>query len=139
AYRVLRTSMLFSTGEKPPRTILITSGKPGEGKTTTVINNPISLSQLGASVLIIDADLRKPMTHRGFGLDSEQGLSTYLSSEVEVDVESLIQRVRLGNLSVLPCGPIPANPSELISSGRMKELLQVAGRRFDHILIDSPP
>jgi len=137
AYRVLRTSVLFSTGENPPKTILITSGNPGEGKTTTVINTAISLSQLGASVLIIDADLRKPMTHRGFGLESGQGLSTYLSSEV--DVEGLIQRVRLRNLSVLPCGPIPANPSELISSGRMKQLLQTMSARYDHILIDSPP
>ena len=137
AYRVLRTSVLFSTGENPPRTILITSGKPGEGKTTTVINTAISLSQLGASVLIIDADLRKPMTHRGFGLSSEQGLSTYLSSDVEID--ALIQKVNLRNLSVLPCGPIPANPSELISSERMKQLLQTLSNRYDHILIDSPP
>jgi Mrp family chromosome partitioning ATPase len=93
---VLRTSVLFSTGAIPPKTILITSGEPGEGKTTTVINTAISLSQLGASVLIIDADLRKPMTHRGFGLSSERGLSTYLSSEVEID--GLIQRVRLRNV-----------------------------------------
>src|SRR4030095_3662556 len=83
AYRVLRTSLLLSTAGQPPKMILFTSGMPGEGKTTTVINSAISLSQLGSSVLIIDADLRKPMTHRGFGLSSEQGLSTYLSSEVE--------------------------------------------------------
>jgi succinoglycan biosynthesis transport protein ExoP len=137
AYRVLRTSVLFSTGTTPPKTILVTSGEPGEGKTTTVINTAISLSQLGASVLIIDADLRKPMTHRGFGLSSERGLSTYLSSEV--DLEGLIQTVELRNLSVLPCGPIPANPSELISSDRMKELLRIASQQYDHILIDSPP
>ena len=137
AYRVLRTSVLFATGANPPKTILITSGEPGEGKTTTVINTAISLSQLGASVLIVDADLRKPMTHRGFGLNSEQGLSTYLSSDVEV--EGLIQRVKIGNLSILPCGPIPANPSELLSSERMKELIKTQSDRFDHILIDSPP
>jgi polysaccharide biosynthesis transport protein len=137
AYRVLRTSVLFSTGEKPPKTILITSGKPGEGKTTTVINTATSLAQLGASVLIIDGDLRKPMTHRGFGLNSDQGLSTYLSSEVEID--DLIQRVRIRNLSVLPCGPIPPNPSEVISSERMRQLIQTLSERYDHILIDSPP
>jgi capsular exopolysaccharide synthesis family protein len=137
AYRVLRTSVLFSTGEKPPKTILITSGNPGEGKTTTVINTATSLAQLGASVLIIDGDLRKPMTHRGFGLNSDKGLSTYLSSEVEID--DLIQRVRIRNLSVLPCGPIPTNPSEVISSERMKQLLQTLSERYDHILIDSPP
>jgi succinoglycan biosynthesis transport protein ExoP len=137
AYRVLRTSVLFSTGEKPPKTILITSGNPGEGKTTTVINTATSLAQLGASVLIIDGDLRKPMTHRGFGLNSDKGLSTYLSSEAEID--DLIQRVRIRNLSVLPCGPIPPNPSEVISSERMRQLLQTLSERYDHILIDSPP
>ena len=137
AYRVLRTSVLFATSASAPKTILITSGKPGEGKTTTVINTATSLAQLGASVLIVDGDLRKPMTHRGFGLNPETGLSTYLSSEVEID--GLIQKVRTRNLSVLACGPIPANPSELISSQRMKQLLQTLSERFDHILIDSPP
>src|SRR5437868_3915605 len=85
AYRVLRTSVLLSTAGQPPKSILVTSGKPGEGKTTTVANTAISLSQLGASVLIIDCDLRRPTMHELMGVDYSMGLSTYLSRDIDVD------------------------------------------------------
>jgi succinoglycan biosynthesis transport protein ExoP len=137
AYRVVRTSMLLSTAGNPPKTVLVTSGQPGEGKTTTVVNTAISLAQLGSSVLIIDCDLRKPSTHKVFGLHYTSGLSTYLSRDIEVD--GLIHKLQIPNLSLLPCGPIPPNPAELISSERMKNLLQMLSERYDHILIDSPP
>lgn len=137
AYRMLRTSVLLSTAGKPPKTILFTSGQPGEGKTTTAINTAISLSQLGASVLLIDADLRRPTVHRVFKMNQPQGLSTYLSRQVEVD--PLIHKLWVPNLSVLPCGPIPPNPAELISSERMKEVLKSLSEKYDHVLIDSPP
>lgn len=137
AYRVLRTSVLLSAGGNPPKTMLFTSGQPGEGKTTTAINTAISLAHLGASVLIIDADLRKPSTHRGFNIKQSHGLSTYLSRDAEID--GLIQKLHIPNLSLLPCGPIPSNPAELISSDKMKEMLRQLGGRYDHILIDSPP
>lgn len=137
AYRVLRTSVLLSAAGSPPKTILVTSGQPGEGKTTTVINTAISLAQLGASVLIIDCDLRRPSTHHVFGIDQTRGLSTYLSREIELD--KLIHKLPIPNLWLLPCGSIPPNPAELISSEKMKKLLQDAAGRFDHILIDSPP
>lgn len=137
AYRMLRTSVLLSSAGNPPKIILFTSGQPGEGKTTTAINTAISLSQLGSSVLLIDADLRRPTVHRVFKMNQTQGLSTYLSRPVEVD--ALIHKLWVPNLSVLPCGPIPPNPAELISSERMKELLRVLAGKFDHILIDSPP
>ena len=137
AYRVVRTSMLLSTAGNPPKTVLVTSGQPGEGKTTTVVNTAISLAQLGSSVLIIDCDLRKPSTHKVFGLNYTSGLSTYLSRDIEVD--GLIHKLQIPNLSLLPCGPIPPNPAELISSERMKNLLQMLTTRYDHILIDSPP
>ena len=137
AYRMLRTSVLLSTAGKPPKTILFTSGQPGEGKTTTAINTAISLSQLGASVLLIDADLRRPTVHRVFKMNQPQGLSTYLSRQVEVD--PLIHKLWVPNLSVLPCGPIPPNPAELISSERMKEVLKALSEKYDHVLIDSPP
>lgn len=137
AYRVVRTSMLLSAAGRPPKIVLVTSGQPGEGKTTTVVNTAISLAQLGASVLIIDCDLRKPATHKVFGIDHTRGLSTYLSSEVEVD--GLIHKLQIPNLSLLPCGPIPPNPAELISSERMKNLLETLAARYDHVLIDSPP
>lgn len=137
AYRVVRTSMLLSAAGNPPKTVLVTSGQPGEGKTTTVVNTAISLAQLGASVLIVDCDLRKPSVHKVFGIEHHKGLSTYLSRDIEVD--ELITKLQIPNLSVLPCGPIPPNPAELISSERMKGLLRVLSERYDHVLIDSPP
>ncbi|MEP7273224.1 MAG: polysaccharide biosynthesis tyrosine autokinase, partial [Acidobacteriota bacterium] len=137
AYRGLRTSILLSAAGQAPRTILFTSSQPSEGKTTTTINTAISLAQLGASILIIDADMRRPSTHRVFKVPSSPGLSTFLSRDVEL--ESLVQELSVPNLSLLPCGPLPPNPAELISSARMKELLRQAMERYDHVLIDSPP
>ncbi len=137
AYRVLRTSVLLSSADKPPKTILVTSGQPGEGKTTTVINTAISLAQLGASVLIIDCDLRKPSVHKILGVDHVVGLSTYLARRAEID--DVIQKLPIPNLAVLASGRIPPNPAELISSSRMKEMLGLLSERYDHILIDSPP
>jgi len=137
AYRVLRTSVLLSAAGSAPKTILVTSGQPGEGKTTTTINTAISLAQLNASVLIIDADLRRPSAHKMFGVQSTRGLSTYLSRDV--DLKGLIQKLEIPNLSLLPCGAIPPNPAELISSQKMKSMLKELCTQYDHILIDSPP
>ena len=138
AYRVLRTSVLLSAAGQPPKTVLITSGQPGEGKTTTAINTAISLAQLGASVLIIDCDLRRPTTHTVLGVEHLQVLSTYLS-QTQVTLDEVIQQLPIENLSLLPCGPIPPNPAELIISDRMKEMLKELSLRYDHIIIDSPP
>jgi capsular exopolysaccharide synthesis family protein len=137
AYRVLRTSMLLSAADHPPKIILFTSAQPGEGKTTTVVNTAISLSQLGASVLIIDCDLRKPATHKVLDVDHQRGLANYLAHDTKID--QLIQKLTIANLSLLPCGPIPPNPAELLSSNKMKNLLATLAEQFDHILIDSPP
>jgi len=137
SYRMLRTAVLLSTAGAPPKTILVTSSQPGEGKTTTAVNTAISLSQLGASVLLIDADLRRPAIHKAFKIPQTRGISNYLSSHTPL--ENLIVKLPIPNLSVLPCGPIPPNPAELISSDRMKDLLRNLGQQFDHILIDSPP
>ena len=137
AYRVVRTSVLLSAAGSPPKTILLTSGRPGEGKTTTVVNTAMSLAQLGSSVLIIDADLRKPATHKGLNVQNDWGLSTFLSRNAELD--GLIQKLQIPNLSLLACGPIPPNPAELLSSNRMKELMRLVTERYDHVLIDSPP
>jgi succinoglycan biosynthesis transport protein ExoP len=138
AYRVLRTSVLLSSVDSPPKVIMITSGQPGEGKTTTAINTAISLAQLGASVLVIDCDLRKPSAHKVLGVtENTRGLSTYLSRNVSID--DCIQRLPIANLSLLPCGPIPPNPAEMISSLKMRELLLGLREHYDHIIIDSPP
>ena len=137
AYRALRTSVLLSSAGHPPKTILITSGRPGEGKTTTVVNTAISLAQLGASVLIIDCDLRRPKVHKVFGISHVHGLSTYLSRDAELD--ALIHSLPIPNLSLLPCGPTPPNPAELVSSEKMRELLAELTTKYDHIILDSPP
>jgi capsular exopolysaccharide synthesis family protein len=137
SYRALRTSVLLSAAGNPPRTILLTSSSPGEGKTTTAINTAIAFAQLKARTLLIDADMRRPTIHKLFGTKHSQGLSTYLSSDVKV--EDLIQKLPIANLYLLPCGMIPPDPSELISSERMKELLQILSTRFQYIVIDSPP
>jgi polysaccharide biosynthesis transport protein len=137
SYRMLRTSILLSTAGAPPKTILITSSQPSEGKTTTAVNTAVSLSQLGASVLLIDADLRRPTVHTAFKIPHTPGMSNYLSGHAPLD--DLIVKLPIPNLFVLPCGPIPPNPAELLSSDRMKDLLRAVSQRFDHILIDSPP
>ncbi len=137
AYRMLRTSVLLSTAGTPPKTILVTSSQPGEGKTTTAVNTAISLAQLGVSVLLIDADLRRPAVHKAFKIPHNRGISNYLVSNTPI--EDLVIKLPIPNLSVLPCGPIPPNPAELISSDRMKDLLRALGEQYDHILIDSPP
>ena len=137
AYRGLRTSVLLSAAGGPPKVVMVTSGQPGEGKTTTVVNTAISLAQLGSSVLIIDADLRRPTTHKVFGVEGLSGLSSYLSRDITID--SVIQKLSIPNLSLIPCGPIPPNPAELVSSEKMKEMLRILCQRYDHILIDSPP
>jgi capsular exopolysaccharide synthesis family protein len=137
AYRVLRTSVLLSTAGQPPKLILVTSGQPGEGKTTTAANTAVSLAQLGSSVLIIDCDLRRPAMHKVLGTDNAIGLSTYLSRDIGLD--KVIQKLPIDNLYFLPSGSIPPNPAELISSDKMKELLQTLTKTYDHILIDSPP
>jgi polysaccharide biosynthesis transport protein len=137
AYRMLRTSVLLSTAGTPPKTILVTSSQPGEGKTTTAVNTAISMAQLGSSVLVIDADLRRPAVHKTFKVPNTRGITNYLSSKAAI--ENLIVKLPIPNLSLLPCGPIPPNPAELISSDRMKDLLRLLGERYDHIIIDSPP
>jgi len=137
AYRVLRTSIMLSNAGNPPKLILVTSGQPGEGKTTTTVNTAISLAQLGAKVLIIDCDLRKPSVHKALGIPQTRGLSTYLSRDIVID--DLIQKTQVTNLSVIPCGAIPPNPAELISSEKMRNMLSMLAEQYDHILLDSPP
>jgi succinoglycan biosynthesis transport protein ExoP len=137
AYRNVRTSVLLSFSERPPKMILITSPNPAEGKTTTAINTAIALSQTGAQVLIIDADLRHPRIHKIFPEANGVGLSTFLSGNVAL--ESTIKKSEVPNLFFIPGGPIPPNPSELIGSNRFKSMMGSLGDKFDHIVVDSPP
>jgi capsular exopolysaccharide synthesis family protein len=137
AYRNIRTSLLLSFSERPPQSILVTSPSPLQGKTTTLINTAISLSQTGARVLIIDGDLRKPRIHKVFGDRNRLGLSDCLSGGAELT--SVIRKSAIKNIYYIPAGPIPPNPSELLGSALFKEMMQGLAQRFDHILIDAPP
>jgi succinoglycan biosynthesis transport protein ExoP len=137
AYRSIRTSILLSSSDGPAKMIAITSPNLGEGKTTTVINTAIALSQTGARVLIIDADMRKPRVHKIFNHENGTGLSTFLSRHGHL--VSIIKKSEVPNLFYIPAGPIPPNPSELLGSNLFKKMLGVLEARFDHILVDSPP
>jgi len=138
AYRHLRTSLLLSVAGQPPKTVLVTSSQPSEGKTTTAVNLAMVLAQTGAQVLIMDCDLRRPRIHTHFGLANSRGVTNYLSGEADLD--GIIQSYdKMPNLMVLPSGPVPPNSAELIGSDEMRKLLHALGERFKHIVIDSPP
>jgi len=137
AYRNIRTSLLLSFSEKPPKKIVITSPNPSEGKTTTAINTAIALSQTGAQVLVIDSDMRKPRIHKVFAVENGAGLSSFLSGQGELD--SIVKKTNVPNLYYIPAGPIPPNPSELLGSNLFKNMMESLEERFDHIVLDSPP
>jgi len=139
SYRSLRTSLLLSC-PAPPKVILITSPLPSEGKTTISLNCAFVLAQKGARVLLVDADLRFPKIHQQLGLPSSPGLSTLLSSSPSVSpMDVIVQSAQLSGLFVLPAGPIPDQPAELLGSFQMKEMLSQWRNQFDHIVVDSAP
>jgi capsular exopolysaccharide synthesis family protein len=140
SYRHLRTSVLLSTAGRAPRSLLVTSSLPGEGKTTTAVNTAYSLAQTGASVVIIDADMRRPRLRSIFGLSDRAGLSSILSSDLdEADVLALVSKEENSGLNVLTAGPIPPNPAELLGSDQMRRLLGTLQSQFNHVVVDSPP
>ena len=140
SYRHLRTSVLLSSAGRPPKTLLVTSSMPAEGKTTTAVNTALSLAQTGATVLVIDADMRRPRVHSIFGIDNHRGLSTILSNDMsEAEMLNLVVQDSASGLNLLPSGAIPPNPAELLGSEQMRRLLSLLEMTFDHIIIDSPP
>jgi len=140
AYRHLRTSILLSSAGGAPQTLLITSSQPSEGKTTTAVNTALILEQTGASVLVVDGDMRRPRIHSIFEMDNKKGLSTILASNMtETEMLELIKRHESTGVHVLTAGAIPPNPAELIGSERMQRLLAVLRSKFTHIILDSPP
>jgi len=138
SYRLIRSSLLFSTPDHPPRTILITSMVEQEGKTSTTGNLAHILAQNDKKVLIIDCDMRRPRQHSVFGITNNYGLSNYLSGNTE-NSRQLIQNTQDGAISMIPSGPVPPNPAELLSSKKMVTILNKAREQFDFILLDSPP
>jgi polysaccharide biosynthesis transport protein len=139
AYRGMRSSLLLSSIDNPPRVIVISSAFPAEGKTTTAINLAIVLAQRGEQILLVDADLRRGSLRRVFGLaDESYGLSTLLS-QPELDKELTVPFPDVPTLHVVPTGPLPPNPAEMLSSNRMEEQLRIWAKKFDRIVIDSAP
>ena len=138
AYRNLRMNIMFmSTEEKPIRTLIFSSPGPGEGKSTTSINFAAMLAQQGERVLVVDADIRRPALHRAMDVLREPGLTDLLIGDVEL--REAVRPNVLPNLDVLPSGPFPPNPSELLNSKKMQELLKKFEGTYTHIIIDSPP
>jgi capsular exopolysaccharide synthesis family protein len=140
SYRHLRTSVLLSTAGRAPRSLLVTSSLPGEGKTTTAVNTAVSLAQTGVSVVIIDADMRRPRLRSIFGLSDRAGLSSILSNELSEDeILAIVSQDPATGLHLLTAGPIPPNPAELLGSEQMRRLMTILQSKFTHVVVDSPP
>ena len=136
-YRAIRTNIEYSNVDQNTKTILVTSSDKNEGKTTTVSNLAVSFANLNKKVLIIDCDLRNPSIHKMFKLNNIYGLTDILAKDRAVD--KCIQQTELKNLYVLTAGAIPPNPAEILSSDKMKNLIENLKNVYDYIFIDTPP
>ena len=136
AYRTLRTNLIYSLVDTPPKVIVLTSPGVGEGKSTICANLGVVLSQAGKKVLIVDCDLRKPVMHKFFGVRNLHGVGDVLVGE------RILQEVAnepVPGLSVIPGGPAPPNPTELLGSQRFTDFLAGVRQQFDYVLVDAPP
>lgn len=137
AFRSLRTSILLSASPVP-KLLLVTSALPSEGKTTTAVNLGATLASLGTKVVIVDCDMRRPSCHRSTGVDNKPGFVQCLTGHVELR-DAILPVPGVPHLSVIPCGPIPPNPAEVLSSNMTGELLKKLRDDFEFVLVDSPP
>jgi capsular exopolysaccharide synthesis family protein len=138
AYKALRTSLLFSTIDKELKTVVITSPGPGEGKTRTAANLAVVLGEAGYKTLLIDADFRRPSQHKIFGRTRNVGLSNLILQDVDEN-EAIVAVDQVPNLWLVTSGPIPPNPSELLGSGRIRELMARLRSAFTYVILDTPP
>ena len=138
AYSSIRTFLLFSSADKPPKVMMVTSSRRQEGKTTTSINTAISLTKSNAKAVLIDADMRRPRIHKVFKLGNEDGLSSFLSGNRAFG-DDLIKHTDIPNLDVITSGPLPPNPAELLSSYRLRELIDGLSPLYNFIIFDTPP
>ncbi len=136
SYRILRTNLLFALRDNPFKTLMVATGRPGQGATTTISNLAIALAQIGKKVILIDADMRRPSLHKFFNVPNESGLSTLLQGKGELS--TAFQKTDVDNLIVVPAGPQPLNPSELLGSDRMKDLVERLEEHCDLVLFDTP-
>jgi capsular exopolysaccharide synthesis family protein len=137
SFRLLRTALQFSTSDGAPKSLMVTSSRPGEGKSTTAVCLAVNFAQLGMRVLLIDADLRNPSIHKVLAIDNSAGLSNFLAGST--DSSKLTQACGIDGVTVLPTGPLPPNPAELLAGPRFASLLATATETFDLVIVDGPP
>jgi len=137
SYRTLRTNIEFSAIDGQLKKMMITSAGPGEGKSTTAINLAIVYAQSEKKVALVDADLRKPVIHRIFQISNRKGLTTFLTGQNELS--EVLYRSHVDHLDLLPAGPIPPNPAEMLASRRMATLLEDLAGKYDVVILDTPP
>ncbi len=135
--RTIRTNLTFMSPDAPLRTLVVTSGEPREGKTTVAISIAITMAQNGKRVLLLDTDLRRPRVHKSFQLPTMLGVTSCLVGDATLN--EAVQSTVVPGLDVLPCGPIPPNPAELLQTARFRELITEAAREYDRVILDSPP
>jgi polysaccharide biosynthesis transport protein len=139
AFRALRTSLLLSQADRPPQVILVTSALPGEGKTSAAVNLAVTLAQLGDKTLLVDGDLRRPGVSRDLNMAGGRyaGLSSFLAGVSTLDLVA-VPHPTIGNLAVMPTGPVPPNPGALFSSRRLRDMIAELRKRYRFIIIDAP-
>lgn len=142
-FKTLRTNMQFMTANKGLKTILVTSSNPGEGKSWVSANLATTFAQEGKKVIIVDSDMRKGRTHSIFNVDKKPGLSNYLSGVSDIqekyNISNYIKQTQVENLSVMPAGDVPPNPSELLGNDKMEDLISKLSNMFDVIVFDGTP
>lgn len=142
AYRTLRTNLEFSSLDRPIKTMVVTSPGPEEGKSTTLANLAVAMAQAGKRVILVDCDLRRPSQHQIFDVRNGRGLTTMMVDE-EAMKNPPFQKIEIdgaeGSLHLLPSGPLPPNPAELLASRRMTEIIKSLAEQSDIVLFDAPP
>ncbi len=137
AYRSLRTNIHFANLDRPNKAILVSSSATKEGKSTTAANLAITIAQMGSKTLLVDSDLRRPAIHNFFKMERSYGLTNYLIGTLNFD--EVIKKSDINNLDIITCGDIPPNPSEMLASKAMRNFIEEAKKRYDMVLLDSPP
>ena len=136
-FRTIRTNLQYALVDKELKTVMVTSATPGDGKSTVTANLAVVMAQQGKRILLIDADLRKPTAHYTFRCPNTQGLTSILTKQATL--KEAVQETDIDNLSIISSGPVPPNPSELLSSAAMEQLLQSALEAYDMVVVDTPP
>ena len=135
--RSIRTNLMFISAQKEVRVFVVTSPGPRDGKTTAAISLAITMAQAGARVLLVDTDMRKPRIHKSFGIKLQIGISTAIMGDTQL-LDAIVH-TEIPNLDVMPCGPLPPNPAELLHTERFRTILAQCRQTYDKVILDAPP